>query len=425
MSRGVVVYNGGNWSNGANAGPFYLNVNNAPSNSNTNIGARLANDNRQMSIASRGVDQRVSFGAAIQTDQVEDERARAADISVARAAYPNDGSADLWSQVCDIENLYAAYHEARRGKRYARDAMQFAERAETRLARLQRQLAAGTWRPGEPRRFWVRDPKWREITAPPFVDRIVHHALVRVIEPLFERRFIRDSYACRVGRGNQAAVDRVQRFLRRARQRWGDGVYVIKIDIRRYFASLDHDVVITAIGRIVDDPDIMNLWRVILGGYSYAGIGLPVGALTSQLAANAVLDILDHRVKDEWGEPFYARYMDDLVLLAPDRATARQRMKGIACITSALHLTLNPKSALFPWQRGIDFCGYRIWPTHILPRKRNIRRIRRRLQRAARDFAQGRCALHDVRDVVMSARAYCKHCSAETTLHALLSETLL
>ncbi|MCK7581852.1 MAG: reverse transcriptase/maturase family protein [Chromatiales bacterium] len=418
----MVACNGGNWSNGANAGPFYLNVNNAPSNSNTNIGARLANDDRQMPDAPRGAGQCVSFGAAIPTLGVEDAQARAADGSVARADL---GADTLWAQICDIENLYAGYHAARRGKRYARDVMAFAERAEARLARLQDQLIGETWRPSEPRRFWVRDPKWREITAPPFADRIVHHALVRVVEPLFERRFIHDSYACRVGRGNQAAVQRVQQFLRRARRRWGEGVYVVKVDIRRYFASLDHAIVMAAIERVMDELLVQRLWRTVLGGYGFAGVGLPVGALTSQLVANVVLDILDHRVKDEWGEPFYVRYMDDLVLIVPNKSHARRRLADIARVAESLQLRLNPKSTLYPWPRGIDFCGYRIWPTHILPRKRNMRRLRQRLRRAAHDYAGGRCTLGEVREVVMSARAYCRHCSARTALRTTLSEIRL
>jgi retron-type reverse transcriptase len=126
----------------------------------------------------------------------------------------------------------------------------------------------------------VHDTKRRTITAPPFADRIVHHALVRAVEPLFERRFIYDSYACRRGKGTHAAVRRTQHFLRIAKRNWGDTIYVVHADIASYFQSIRHDVALSCVARVVSDPDVLWLWRQVMSGYGYKEQGLPLGALT-------------------------------------------------------------------------------------------------------------------------------------------------
>jgi hypothetical protein len=200
-------------------------------------------------------------------------------------------------------------------------------------------------------------------------------------------------------------------------------VMLVKVDVHKYFASINHDTAISAIERVIDDPWLIDLLARVLRGYGFhCGTGIPVGALTSQLLANVVLDILDHRVKYLWGEPFYVRYMDDMVLIAPDKAHAQYRLADIKTILHGLSLQPNPKSTLFPWQRGIDFCGYRIWPTHILPRKRTMRRWRRRLNAAAAATRAGQMLLSDYRDTVMSGLAYAKHCSAYCALATTLQE---
>lgn len=332
----------------------------------------------------------------------------------------------LWETVVSYENLHAAWLAARKGKRYSLESLEFSGRAEERLIELQNRLIWGEWAPGKAREFWVRDPKWRAITAPPFADRVVHHALVRVIEPLFERRFISDSYACRSGKGAHAAVRAMQAQMRRAKRNWGADIYIVKCDIKSYFASIHHDVLMRAIGRAIADNSVIDLWARILPGYGFGdGVGLPVGSLTSQLAANIVLDQLDHRVKDDWGLPYYVRYMDDFVLLARDKPHARLLLDLIADTVASLGLRLNPKSGYWPWQRGADFCGYRVWPTHMLPRKRTVKRARRALSAIAKRYGDGRADLADVRDRLMNFLAYARTCSCLETTERMLSELVL
>lgn len=327
----------------------------------------------------------------------------------------------LWPQVIDFENLHAAYMEARKGKRFRAEVLRYSLNAEEHLANLQNHLIWKSWQPGRQREFVVLEPKLRAIQAPPFQDRVLHHALVRVIEPIFEQKFIADSFACRTGKGTQAAVARVQHFLQLARRRWGDGVYVIKADISRYFASIRHDVLMTEIERAIADADVLWLLRRIYSAYGHDdGLGVPVGALSSQLGANILLNRLDHFAKDDLALHYYVRYMDDFVVIVRDREEAMRMLQLLGGAVNALGLTLNPKTAYHPWQRGVDFAGYRIWPTHILPRKRNIKRATADFRKLAKAYAAGRVDAARVRQRVDAFRAYTKHCDAEkTTKHVL------
>jgi retron-type reverse transcriptase len=196
---------------------------------------------------------------------------------------------NLWPQIIDWENLYASYLRATRGRKYQASALRLREGLEECLIDIQNHLIWGTWKPGPYRRFIVHEPKERQVQAPPLRDRIVHHALVRVIEPLFERKFIYDSYACRPGKGIHGASERVQQFLRRAQARWGR-VYVLKADISQFFPSVDAAALSGIIARTVRDPKALNLCKQIIWHGGCDGRGVPVGALTSQLFANVYLD---------------------------------------------------------------------------------------------------------------------------------------
>jgi retron-type reverse transcriptase len=332
----------------------------------------------------------------------------------------------LWPNITRFDNLYRAFQDARRSKRYRLDVMRFAANLEDNLFALQAALIEKTWAPGPQREFIVREPKLRAIQAPPFADRVVHHALVGVVGSHFERRFIADSFACREGKDTQRAVARVQHFLRVAKRNSGDGVYVLKADISKYFASIRHDVLMREVERVIADPDVLWLWRRIIAGYGHeGGVGLPVGALTSQLGANIMLNRLDHVAKDELGIRHYVRYMDDFIAILPDKASAQHAMQALGEAVRNLGLWLNPKTAVHPWQRGIDFCGYRIWPTHILPRKRNIKRARADFRELASQYHHGEVDLEHVRQRVMSFRAYAKHCNARRTVDGVLGDLVL
>jgi len=293
---------------------------------------------------------------------------------------------NLFPGLCSLESLHQAYKKASRLKRYRGEVLQFRQGLEHNLLQLQAELAAKTYCTGEYRTFCVHEPKSRLVAALPFRDRVVHHALCSVIEPIWERRFIVDSYACRAGKGMHAGADRTQAFLRQARRRWGR-VYCLKGDIAKYFRNVDHGVLKTLVRKRIACPDTLWLCDEIIDSAkplnNGKAKGIPIGNLTSQLFANIYLHELDSFVKQQLREPLYVRYMDDFVIIAGDKTQLhKDRITIAAFLEEHLSLELNSKTQVFPIKsRGIDFLGYRIWPTHRLLRNSTKRRIRRALKK--------------------------------------------
>lgn len=330
----------------------------------------------------------------------------------------------IYHLIYEFENLYTAYNACKKGQKYRTHTLIYSQNLEENLINLQNHIIWKSWNPGSEKKFVVLEPKRREITAPPFADRVLHHALHQIIEPYFERRFIFDSYACRKGKGVYQACDRLQYFLRAAKRNLGDGFYVVKCDIKSYFASIVHNILINQFAITIKDDDVVDLFKKTISGYGFgSGVGMPVGALTSQLSGNIMLDPIDHKIKDEWGHKYYLRYMDDFVVLVKDKAEAKALLDAIDKEVQKIGLTLNPKSCYFPWQRGVDFCGYRAWPTHRLPRKRTVKSARKRLKKYAEQYKQGRCGLNDYKSRSMSFIAYMNRCQSRTTLETILNES--
>ena len=277
------------------------------------------------------------------------------------------------------------------------------------MTRLREELLNDSYRPGPYRHFLVRDGKPRLISAAPFRDRVVHHAVCQVLELLWERRFIPDTYACRPPKGTHAAADRYQEFSRRA-------PYALQCDIRKYFPSIDHTILWEEIARVVADRRVLALVLLILGTHGDEGLlwpsgkGLPLGNQTSQLFANVYLDRFDPWMKETLRRRFYVRYVDDFVVLGESpkehwevRDVARERLKDL---TLTLH---SIKQRIFPAGEGCNFVGYRIFPTHRLLRRRSGCRFRRRLRGMARAFARGTLSPMDVRSRVASWVGHAEH----------------
>lgn len=329
---------------------------------------------------------------------------------------------NIWKDIISWDNLCYAWQQARKRKRYKPEVLRFSERWEENLLNLHNHLVWGTWEPGELSSFPVYEPKKRIIEAPVFVDRIIHHAMYAYLEPIFERRFIKDSYACRKGSGTHRAVFRVQEFLRRAKRKWGQ-VYVLQADIASYFPSIPHARLLRQVCKVVSDIDLIYAWELFLSKLNRK-VGMPIGALTSQLGANIHLDVLDHQVKDEMGEPFYIRYMDDWLILAPCKAHLWDRLHTLReFLADELSLALNPKTRIYPAHQGVDFAGYRTWATHILPRKRNVKAARKRLAQLILCYRKGKIKAETLRGSLASFLGYTKHCAANFAVEGILNET--
>lgn len=301
----------------------------------------------------------------------------------------------MYASICAWDNLWLAHRKAARGKRGKRSAATFEFQLADQLIELRRELVAMTYQPGAYVHFTIHEPKRRKISAAPFRDRVVHHALCNVIEPQFEARFHPHSYANRRGKGTHAAIDQLQHFARRHR-------YVLRMDIVQHFPSLDHAVLRQAIGRVITDADTLWLVNAILA--SGAGVlaaeydmvdfpgddlfallrprGLPIGNLTSQFWSNVYMDRLDSFVTHRLGCRAYLRYVDDFALFADSKRQLWAWKAAIIDCLATLRLTVHESAAqVQPVAAGIPWLGFVVYPTHRLPKRRNVVNFTRRFAR--------------------------------------------
>lgn len=222
---------------------------------------------------------------------------------------------NLFDEIVEWKNLRLAAYKALRGKRTRADAQQFVSQLDSRLTEMADQLRSGTFPLGCYHQFVIYDPKRRTITASCFAERVLHHAIMNVCEPVFERRLIADTYACRAGRGREATILRAQRFAQRFPS-------YLKLDIRKYFESIPHNRLLLQLGRLFKDERLLALFASILNGFQPGlGRGLPIGSLTSQHFANFYLGQFDRFVKETLRLKGYVRYMDDMLLCGPTPRT--------------------------------------------------------------------------------------------------------
>ena len=286
----------------------------------------------------------------------------------------------LLDKICSPGNALLAYRKARKCKRYRPDVLQFEANREINLLRAIEDLKNGTYTAGKYFVFKVFEPKERLIMALPFYDRVIQHMIVNVVEPIFNRRFIMHSYACRKDKGVHEASKALARWLYNLQVRQGKKIYAIKADVHHYFQSIDHEILKAEVRRYISDKAVIKLLDYIIdyNGIYPDGVGIPVGNLTSQIFANVYLNILDHYIKHNIGVQYYIRYMDDFVILGEDPAELRELLGKIEkFLNEKLRLSLNPKTKIIAAKNGVDFAGYRHFPSFVICRKAATRRIRK------------------------------------------------
>jgi RNA-directed DNA polymerase len=332
---------------------------------------------------------------------------------------------NLYPQICDFDNLYWAFREARKGKRGKDPVAAFEVDLEPNLWQLHGELVAQTYCPGPYHHFYIYEPKRRLISAAPFRDRVVHHALCRVIEPIFDRALIHDSYACRKGKGNHRALERCSEFARRY-------AYVLKCDVVKFFPSIDHAILRGLLARRIADAQAMWLIdRILESGVGVLdneyemqwfpgddllaacrGRGLPIGNLTSQQWANTYLNPLDQFVKRELRCSAYLRYCDDVLLFHDDKAQLHCWRDAVSDYLQTLRLALHAgKSAVFPVRQGVEFVGFRVFPTHRRLRRENVRRAYRRMATLRDAYRAGEMPPERVHASVQSWVAHSRYAS--------------
>lgn len=315
------------------------------------------------------------------------------------------------ADVADFNNLATAFGLAATGKADRPDVVAFRADLNAELSRLGVDIRAGVVDVGRFRRFRIFDPKPRTIHAPVFRERVLHHALMRQIGPVLDRALIFDTYACRWGKGALAAVHRAQHHLRRF-------PFFVKVDVRAYFDSVDHVVLVRQLERRIADPGIRALCSRIIGAYETSpGRGLPIGALTSQHFANQYLGPLDRFLLEELKVAAMVRYMDDSAWWCQTKAEAWATLRAVTrFVPSALKLALHPHAYVQRSQQGLSFLGFRIFAGRLYLSARRRQRFRRAVRAWEGAYRRGLIDAPQLQRGMDSALAIVQHADAKTFL---------
>ncbi|MBW4585229.1 RNA-directed DNA polymerase [Aetokthonos hydrillicola Thurmond2011] len=329
---------------------------------------------------------------------------------------------NLYPQILEFANILSSAKKAQKSKRFRENVLVFNYNLEAEIINLQKELTNKTYQPGNYRTFYIKEPKSRMISAAPYRDRVVHHALCNIIIPMIEPTFIGDSYANRVGFGTHRALRRFTKFAR-------ESCYILQCDIQKYFPSIDHEILKSLIRRKIKCPDTLWLIDTIIDNSNEQLLsiehfkednlltplerrrGLPIGNLSSQFFANVYLNGFDHFVQEQLKVGKYLRYVDDFAFFSDDwYFLADVRIAVEEYLGNNLRLKIHPiKSQLFQTKHGANFLGFRVLPDRIRVRTENLRRARRRIKKMQGDYIRGRISIHKVSQSIQSWFAHLKH----------------
>lgn len=358
----------------------------------------------------------------------------------------------MFETISSLENLMYSFYHARRLKRYYDVVCQFDFTLENNLIKLRNELVDESYTPLPYHHFIVTDPKTRHIAAPHFRDRVVHHAVVGIIEPLFEKRFITDSYACRKEKGTHFSMKRIKKFLTAARTYYGKNtdIFVLQCDIRKFFSSISWDILLKIIKRRISCPKTFRLIEKIITTHktyqkscyfqnkaSQMSLflpdkgnnsdnlldeivsikdrrGLPIGNLTSQLFANVYLNELDQFVKHILRIHWYGRYMDDFLFIHPDKQYLKEIKEQVGLfLKDKLKLNLHPhKVSIYNVNQGVPFVGYRIYYDHVLIRGSTLLRSQKRYRKKLRLVKLGKLTKEKLEQTEKSMIGHLKHANS-------------
>ena len=305
----------------------------------------------------------------------------------------------FFNSIVSPESLFSAWVDFRHDKRNKPDVARFERELEEHIFDLYRDLANDTYRHCPYKSFWIRDPKLRHIFKATVRDRVLHHAVFSVLNPIFEETFIATSFSCRIDKGTHKGMMYLRDTVRKVSRNYSYPCFVLKCDIRKFFDNVDHDILIGLLKRRVTDKRAVTLLEEIIGSYSTSTVntrererereikiagrkGIPIGNLTSQLFANVYMNELDQFMKHELKVKYYARYTDDFVIVADNIKYLRLILQPIReFLKERLFLELHPKKVeIRRCIQGVDFLGYVVLPYHIALRIKTLRKMMRKIR---------------------------------------------
>jgi len=318
-----------------------------------------------------------------------------------------------YEELCSIENLELAFNKARKGKTLKPYVIKFEENLNENLNQLRFELLTQAYKPKPLETFILRDPKTRKISKSDFRDRVIHHAICNIIEPIFEKTFISDSYANRMGKGGLNAIKKFDAFKRKVSKNNTIKCYVLKADIKHYFENVNHKILLSLLKKKIKDKQIINLIKIILENHNSKkeGQGMPLGNLTSQFFANIYLNELDQFIKHVLRVKYYVRYVDDFVILNNSKPTLEKQRKEInSFLKQNLELELHPeKTKIITLKQGVNFLGFRIFYHHKLLYQRKIKKFKHKLQRLKKEDEKGTIDREKIIESFEGHLAYSNH----------------
>jgi len=323
---------------------------------------------------------------------------------------------DIYCNLITLSNVFSSYDEFKKGKRKSKELQQFEQKAEDNLFVLYERLKNKQYLPGSYTSFYVQDPKQRLIHKAPIIDRIVHHLVSKKLENIFEPTFISHSYSCRKEKGTHKGLRDLQRFTRIVSKNNTQECWVLKCDIRKFFASVNQKILFKILSKKIIDKDFLSLLHNIIKSFNSNTVnkGMPIGNLTSQLFANIYLNELDQYVKHKLKIRYYIRYMDDFVILSSNRHYLEKLIPTVKFfLENILDLELHPKKVkIFNLKNGIDFLGYILFSHHILPRTKTKRRLIKNIREKIKAYKMGTITTDSLYQTVQSYLGYLQHSNA-------------
>ena len=328
---------------------------------------------------------------------------------------------NIFYKKLTFEKLLEAHQRASCGKKSRKEIILFEMDLETNIVKMLNDIKYNNYQFGNYREFIIYEPKKRVIKSLPYKDRIVHQwYIIEFIKPFFYPRFIKDTYACIDNRGTHKTVIQVQKYMRKMQKKY-DNYFVLKCDIKKFFYSINVKILMEILENNISDKALLNFTRLILNSKDDKGI--PIGNYTSQFYANIYLNELDHYIKEQLKIKYYVRYMDDFILLLENKDVARKMKDDIEkFVNTKLDLELNKKTSFFPSKIGIDFCGYKIFETHILLRKRFKKKFKKNICLWNKLYCTDKLNYKRMNMSLNSFKAHARHSNSYDFTRKLLSK---
>ena len=314
---------------------------------------------------------------------------------------------NLMEQIIDPDNLRLAFWKARKGKSHSAAVENYRAKLDKNLMELRQEISSGRVKIGDYRYFKIYEPKVREICASAFREQVLHHALMNVCHEHFERKQIFDSYASRKGKGTYVALDKAKNYTRKH-------TWFLKLDMRKFFASIPHEILKRQLQQLFKDPVLLQILEAIIDSYPTKNAkGLPIGNLTSQYFANHYLCGLDHFIKEKLGCKAYVRYMDDLIIWHSDKNELKKRYAKIMFfVENELLLSLKPE-VLNKTKVGLPFLGYLIFPYHTRLKQQSKQRFIKKFKAIEEDFQSGKKTAEECQRKVLPLIAFTNHADSK------------